>query len=68
MYRKVCGLVLVLSAWMLSGVAAADDGLQVGDPAPDFNLPGSDGQFHKLSDLRGRYVVVAFFPKAFTKG
>lgn len=40
----------------------------VGDPAPDFTLPGSDGEMHSLSDHRGRYVVIAFFPKAFTGG
>jgi peroxiredoxin Q/BCP len=41
---------------------------QVGDLAPDWTLPGSDGQNHTLSDLRGQWVVVAFFPKAFTGG
>lgn len=41
---------------------------EVGDPAPDFTLPGSDGAMHSLSDYRGRYVVIAFFPKAFTGG
>lgn len=40
----------------------------VGDPAPDWTLPGSDGTDHSLSDLRGQHVVIAFFPKAFTGG
>jgi peroxiredoxin Q/BCP len=41
----------------------------VGDPAPDFALPGSDGKIHRLSELRGqRAVVLAWFPKAFTPG
>jgi thioredoxin-dependent peroxiredoxin len=40
----------------------------VGDPAPEFSLPGSDGKDHKLSELRGKPVVLAWFPKAFTKG
>ena len=42
--------------------------LKVGDVAPDFALPGSDGKIHKLSDYRGTTVVLAWFPKAFTGG
>ena len=42
--------------------------LKAGDMAPDFALPGSDGKTHKLSDYRGRTVVLAWFPKAFTGG
>jgi thioredoxin-dependent peroxiredoxin len=40
----------------------------VGDPAPDFTLQASDGQTYSLSKLRGRTVVLAWFPKAFTAG
>ena len=39
-----------------------------GDLAPEFNLMGSDGKFHALKDYRGRTVVLAGFPKAFTGG
>jgi hypothetical protein len=42
--------------------------LKVGDMAPDFALPGSDGKVHKLSDYKGNTVVLAWFPKAFTGG
>jgi hypothetical protein len=42
--------------------------LKVGDMAPEFALPGSDGKIHKLSDYRGKTVVLAWFPKAFTGG
>ena len=42
--------------------------LKVGDMAPDFALPGSDGKTHKLSDYKGKTVVLAWFPKAFTGG
>ena len=42
--------------------------LKVGDPAPAFELQGSDGKTHKLSDYKGKTVVLAWFPKAFTGG
>jgi peroxiredoxin Q/BCP len=43
--------------------------LKVGDMAPDFSLPGTDGKTHKLSDYRGKTaVVIAWFPRAFTSG
>jgi len=42
--------------------------LKVGDTAPDFTLPGSDGQTYSLAKLKGKYVVLAWFPKAFTGG
>ncbi len=42
--------------------------LKVGDTAPAFALQGSDGKVHKLSDYKGKTVVLAWFPKAFTGG
>jgi peroxiredoxin Q/BCP len=43
--------------------------LKVGDMAPDFTLPGTDGKMHKLSSYRGKTaVVIAWFPRAFTSG
>jgi peroxiredoxin Q/BCP len=42
--------------------------LKVGDPAPDFSLPGSDGRIYRLKDLAGQRVAIAWFPKAFTGG
>jgi cytochrome oxidase Cu insertion factor (SCO1/SenC/PrrC family) len=42
--------------------------LKVGDQAPAFTLPGSDGKTHSLADYQGKTVVLAWFPKAFTGG
>lgn len=42
--------------------------LNVGDRAPEFKLPGSDGRPHSLADYKGKTVVLAWFPKAFTGG
>jgi peroxiredoxin Q/BCP len=44
------------------------DELKVGDKAPDFKLPASDGKTYSLADLKGHTVVLAWFPKAFTGG
>ncbi len=40
----------------------------VGDLAPDFALPDENGQRHKLSDFRGRRVVLYFYPADDTAG
>jgi thioredoxin-dependent peroxiredoxin len=42
--------------------------LEVGQPAPDFELPDQNGEPVRLSDLRGQRVVVYFYPKADTPG
>ena len=60
-------ITLALTAGMAAMVHAAE--LKVGDDAPDFSLPGTDGKIHKLSDYRGRQaVVIAWFPRAKTPG
>ena len=53
---------------LLTVVAASAQALEVGDVAPEFELAGSDGAVHRLSDYAGQHVVIAFFPKAFTGG
>lgn len=40
--------------------------LKVGDPAPDFELPGTGGKTYRLADYRGRKLVLAFYPGDFT--
>ena len=42
--------------------------LSTGDPAPDFTLPTDDGREVSLSDLRGKKVIVYFYPAAMTPG
>jgi peroxiredoxin len=38
--------------------------VEIGKGAPDFELPDINMKMHKLSDYRGRKVVLAFFPAA----
>jgi thioredoxin-dependent peroxiredoxin len=40
--------------------------LDVGDPAPDFELPGTGDKTYRLADYRGRKLVLAFYPGDFT--
>lgn len=40
--------------------------VDVGDPAPEFELPGTGGKTYRLSDYRGRKLVLAFYPGDFT--
>jgi peroxiredoxin Q/BCP len=42
--------------------------VDTGDSAPDFELPDQDGEAVRLRDLRGRSVVLYFYPKADTPG
>ena len=42
--------------------------IATGEKAPDFTLPDQDGNPVTLSDLRGRSVVLYFYPKADTPG
>ncbi len=62
-------LSILMTMWaVFSAVAGAQD-LKVGDKAPDFKLPGSDGKTYRLADYLGKKpVVLAWFPKAFTSG
>ena len=61
-------LPLALMACGLLASPAAAQELKVGDQAPDFTLPGTDGKTYNLKQLQGHWVVLAWFPKAFTAG
>ena len=57
---------LALSATVGSAYAAD---VNVGDPAPNFTLEGTDGKTYTLADFKGKQaVVLAWYPKAYTSG
>jgi peroxiredoxin Q/BCP len=66
MKRKIQMLSVSLAG--LFATAAMAQELKVGDAAPDFTLQASDGQTYSLAKLKGKTVVLAWFPKAFTGG
>jgi peroxiredoxin len=72
--RKALRLVplAIVACALASGPTAAQTPapeLKVGDQAPDFTLQATDGKTYTLSkDLKGKWVVLAWFPKAFTAG
>lgn len=42
--------------------------IQIGESAPDIELKNENGEKMKLSDLKGKYVVLYFYPKDMTPG
>jgi hypothetical protein len=62
--------MLSLGLWAQAPAGAPPSStLKVGDKAPDFTLPSTDGTNVHLADLVGKStVVLAFFPAAFTGG
>ena len=61
--------VTLMSFSQLSG--ASTQPLQVGDKAPSFDLPGTDGRSHVLplpNNADTPWTVLAWFPKAYTSG
>jgi peroxiredoxin Q/BCP len=67
MRKLFAGMLAIAGLAAANGRSRAAE-LKVGDPAPPFSLPGSDGRVHDLASLKGKTVVLAWFPKAFTGG
>lgn len=59
---------LFAAAALAAAVPAFADGPKVGDTAPDFTAKDQDGKEVKLSDLKGKNVILWFYPKAMTSG
>ncbi|TCS82592.1 thioredoxin-dependent thiol peroxidase [Tepidibacillus fermentans] len=49
-------------------MAKTDEIFTIGQKAPDFTLPASNGEQVSLHDFRGKYVVLYFYPKDNTPG
>jgi peroxiredoxin Q/BCP len=78
--RRAVGAAAVLAGLALAGGATADDSklkVKVGDPFPDVAVPAAQadkvpgkkaGDKVSVADLKGKVVVVAFYPRALTGG
>ncbi|MEK7148823.1 MAG: peroxiredoxin, partial [Patescibacteria group bacterium] len=49
-------------------MTTATSKIEMGESAPDFTLPDQDGRNHSLSDYKGKWVLVYFYPKDDTPG
>ena len=60
--------LLIILAFFALRLRAAQDSPQAGAQAPDFTLPDQQGTPRRLSDFRGKWVVLYFYPKDDTPG
>jgi peroxiredoxin len=68
-FRILLACAALAAALPAQNTAPPKTHLKAGDEAPDFSLPDTTNKQVKLSDFRGKKVVVlAFFPAAFTGG
>jgi peroxiredoxin Q/BCP len=61
-------LILLVSVAVLRAMRTGKRAPAAGTPAPDFTLNSQDGKPLSLHDLRGKWVVLYFYPKDFTSG
>jgi peroxiredoxin Q/BCP len=68
MIRPVPVFVTLAAIIAIAQFAVAAEPLEVGQLAPDFELPDQSGQLHSLEDYRDQWVVLYFYPKDETPG
>jgi thioredoxin-dependent peroxiredoxin len=64
----VAVIVLLLGFAVFRAMSTGKNAPASGVPAPDFTLNSQDGKPLSLRDLRGKWVVLYFYPKDFTSG
>ncbi len=61
-------IVLLIGFAVVRAMGTGKKAPSSGTPAPDFTLNSQDGKPLSLRDLRGKWVVLYFYPKDFTSG
>jgi len=64
----VAVIVLLVGVYVVRAMRTGGKAPSLGTPAPDFTLNSQDGKSLSLHDLRGKWVVLYFYPKDFTSG
>lgn len=64
----IVAMLFVLASVWVARVARAGELPQVGQPAPNFQLPDQNGKVHALQDFSGKWLVLYFYPKDDTPG
>jgi thioredoxin-dependent peroxiredoxin len=64
----VAVIILLVAVLVVRGMRTGGRAPSLGTPAPDFTLNSQDGKSLSLHDLRGKWVVLYFYPKDFTSG
>lgn len=62
------GLLGAFGWYMASQIVRAGEVPNIGEAAPDFNLPDQNGQMHSLKEFAGKWLVLYFYPKDDTPG
>jgi peroxiredoxin Q/BCP len=60
--------LLICAGTVVGDAVHADESPAVGSKAPDFTLQDQNGDWHQLSDYRGSWLAVYFYPKDDTPG
>jgi peroxiredoxin Q/BCP len=61
-------IVLLVGVAVVRAMRTGEKAPSSGTPAPEFTLNSQDGKSLSLRDLRGKWVVLYFYPKDFTSG
>ncbi|MDT8404136.1 peroxiredoxin [Sulfuriflexus sp.] len=61
-------IILIFLSILIMRRSRASAAPGVGKTAPDFDLPGQNGQRHRLADYRGQWLVLYFYPRDDTPG
>ncbi len=68
MFRKSLGIFVIAAGFLAYGSAVNADPLQPGASAPNFTLPSQENTPVSLSDYKGKWIVLYFYPKDMSPG